>query len=74
MSASSHPDETFYVDSHRVGCNGGGGALGHPLVYLELGGEGKAVCGYCGRVFLHADHAPVGATLYGDPSPRHEDH
>ena len=67
----SHPDETFYVDTHKVGCNGGGGALGHPLTYYELGAAGKAVCGYCGRVFIYkpdADHS------YDDPSPRHEAH
>jgi uncharacterized Zn-finger protein len=71
MSASSYPDETFVVDGHRVGCNGGGGALGHPLVYLEFGGAGKTTCGYCGRVFVHADHA---GNAYHDPSPRHEEH
>jgi uncharacterized Zn-finger protein len=71
MSASSHPDETFAVDGHRVGCNGGGGPLGHPLVYLELGAEGKAVCGYCGRVFVESHDAHG---TYEDPSPRHDEH
>ena len=50
---SAHPDETIYVDGDRVGCNGGGGALGHPLTYYDLGADGKAVCGYCGRIFIH---------------------
>jgi uncharacterized Zn-finger protein len=69
--STTYPDETFIVDSHRIGCNGGGGPLGHPLVYYDLGAEGKAVCGYCGRIFVHEDHAPDD---YADPSPRHEAH
>lgn len=62
--------EIIYVESHRVGCNGGGGPLGHPLTYYELGATGQAVCGYCGRTFVHKDHAEG----YEDPSPRHEEH
>lgn len=62
--------EVIYVDTHKVACNGGGGALGHPLVYLELGGDGEAECGYCDRKFVHKDHAHD----YADPSPRHEAH
>jgi uncharacterized Zn-finger protein len=49
--------ETIFVDSHRVACDGGG-ALGHPLVYLELGEEGRVMCPYCSRVFVKAQ-APV---------------
>lgn len=66
---SSHPDETILVNSHRVGCNGGGGALGHPLTYYDLGEDGKAVCGYCGRIFVYSPEAHD----YADPSPRQED-
>ena len=71
MTTMTHPDETFYVDGHRVGCNGGGGALGHPLTYYELGAEGKAVCGYCGRIFIQKSEAHGD---YEDPSPRHDEH
>lgn len=44
--------EVFYVDDHKVRCDGGGGALGHPLVYYELGDEGRAECLYCDRLFI----------------------
>lgn len=71
MSHTPHPDETFMVSGHQVACNGGGGALGHPRVYLELGSEGKAVCGYCGRVFIHSDDE-IGH--YEDASARQDDH
>ncbi|MEL6507159.1 MAG: zinc-finger domain-containing protein, partial [Pseudomonadota bacterium] len=48
--SSPHPaqptgPETIFVDSHRVSCDGGGGALGHPLVYYSLD-DGEAICGY----------------------------
>lgn len=46
------PTETIYVDTQTVGCDGGGGALGHPLVYLTLGKEGRVDCPYCGRHFI----------------------
>ena len=36
----------------RVSCNGGGGALGHPLVWLTLGIDGKVVCPYCSRTYV----------------------
>ena len=36
----------------RVSCNGGGGALGHPLVWLTLGVDGKVVCPYCSRTYV----------------------
>ena len=31
--------EIVEVDDTRVACDGGGGALGHPKVYLEMGDE-----------------------------------
>jgi len=49
--------ETIMVDNHRVACDGGGGTLGHPLVYLEMGEETDVQCPYCGRRFVR-DKAP----------------
>ncbi len=46
------PFETIYVDENVVACNGGGGALGHPRVYLNLSTEGKVECPYCSRLFV----------------------
>ena len=45
------PPETIEVERLNVVCDGGGGALGHPRVYLTLG-EGKIECGYCGRMYV----------------------
>jgi uncharacterized Zn-finger protein len=51
--------ETITVTETRVACdgpdnNGGGGALGHPKVYLQIGDEGFVECPYCDRRFVLA--------------------
>lgn len=40
------------TDRHKVSCNGGGGALGHPVVYYEMGGDEFVECKYCDRRFI----------------------
>ena len=47
----AHP-ETVYSVSTRVACEGEGGALGHPRVWLQMGSAGFADCGYCDRRFI----------------------
>ena len=47
------PPEVIVVRSHRVSCDGVGGALGHPRVYMEMGDEGFVECGYCDRRFVY---------------------
>ena len=46
------PPEVILVDSRSVSCDGGGGALGHPLVWYEMGEEDSVVCQYCGRRYV----------------------
>jgi uncharacterized Zn-finger protein len=46
------PFETIYVDTKVVACNGGGGALGHPRIYLNLGSDNRVECPYCSRLFV----------------------
>jgi uncharacterized Zn-finger protein len=62
MSQSStsrlrQPVEKIIVQGHRVACDGGGGALGHPKVWYEMGQDHEVECLYCGRVFVRADAA-----------------
>nr|CAG4647614.1 EOG090X0NBY [Megafenestra aurita]SVE92819.1 EOG090X0NBY [Megafenestra aurita] len=38
--------------SRIVSCDGGGGPLGHPKVYINLDKPGNHTCGYCGLRFL----------------------
>ena len=46
------PFEVIEVESHTVGCDGGGGPLGHPMVYLNLDAGGKVECPYCSRLYV----------------------
>ena len=57
----TEPFEVITVDTDRVACDGGGGALGHPKVYLNLGTEGHVECPYCSRLYKLREGAHVGA-------------
>ncbi len=48
---SNSEDDIVMVQSSRVACDGGGGALGHPKTYLEMGEDTQVRCKYCDRVF-----------------------
>jgi uncharacterized Zn-finger protein len=47
----TEPFEVIIVETDRVACDGGGGALGHPKVYLNLSAEGHVECPYCSRLY-----------------------
>lgn len=47
-------DTPVVVETLVVACDGGGGPLGHPLVFLNLGPAGSIVCPYCSRRFVLA--------------------
>lgn len=51
LSPAPPPPEVFYVTTRRVACDGGGGPLGHPLVYMDMGQDRFVECGYCDRRF-----------------------
>jgi uncharacterized Zn-finger protein len=46
--------EIVTVHSRRIACDGVGGALGHPRVWLEMGEAGYVECNYCDRRFVLA--------------------
>ena len=49
--------ETVIVDQYRISCDGGGGALGHPKVWLQIPNEhGWVECRYCDTKFIHSDY------------------
>lgn len=50
------PQERIEVTSRSVGCDGGGGALGHPLVYMRIEGH-EVTCPYCSRTYVLAEGA-----------------
>ncbi len=43
--------EIVKTENKRVVCDGGGGALGHPMVYLQMGEASEIICPYCSRQF-----------------------
>ena len=61
QSPYKDPPEVIVVQSPRVACDGGLGAAGHPLVYMEMGNEGFVECGYCDRRFVLSPDADLDA-------------
>jgi uncharacterized Zn-finger protein len=57
--------ETITIDTMVAACNGGGGPLGHPKVYLNLAPGGKAECPYCSRLFVNRAVAAGGLPMEG---------
>lgn len=54
------PSEIVTVETTVVGCDGGNGPLGHPLIYLNMEGRGLVDCPYCGRRFVLKEGAAAG--------------
>jgi len=44
--------DAIIAPSARVMCDGGGGALGHPKTWLDMGQDDRVSCKYCDQVFL----------------------
>src|SRR5213076_2430530 len=54
------PFETIEIDQMIAACNGGGGPMGHPRVYLNLAHNGHHECPYCSRQFVNRAMARAG--------------
>ena len=55
--------QTKIVDSYRVACDGGEGALGHPRVWLQIDSDqGWVECPYCDCRMVHRDFDEKAAT------------
>jgi uncharacterized Zn-finger protein len=50
----SQPPETIETKESTVACDGGGGGLGHPRVFLTMDSDDRVECPYCGRRFVRA--------------------
>ncbi|KAE9408083.1 hypothetical protein BT96DRAFT_849679 [Gymnopus androsaceus JB14] len=44
------------VEGRKAVCDGGGGPLGHPKIYINLDRPGPRPCGYCGLRFEQRHH------------------
>ena len=51
-AASKVSANVIVTNQLRVACNGGGGTLGHPQIFLTLGNDGRVTCPYCSREFV----------------------
>lgn len=45
-----------FVQGRKAVCDGGGGPLGHPKIFINLDKPGPHACGYCGIQFEQAVH------------------
>ncbi|THV04958.1 ubiquinone oxidoreductase 20 kd subunit [Dendrothele bispora CBS 962.96] len=44
------------IHGRKAVCDGGGGPLGHPKIYINLDQPGPRACGYCGLRFEQVHH------------------
>ncbi|HAB38549.1 MAG: zinc-finger domain-containing protein [Tateyamaria sp.] len=51
---TSDAPETKIVYNHRVACDGGESALGHPRIWLQIPEDnGSVTCPYCDCKYVH---------------------
>ncbi|KAJ5466595.1 hypothetical protein N7539_009551 [Penicillium diatomitis] len=76
-----HKQPVRWTKSRVVSCDGGGGPLGHPKVFINTDKPEIVPCGYCGLPFAHEHHRSylesLPATSYplkslGDPAEVNE--
>ncbi|EPS39810.1 hypothetical protein H072_6392 [Dactylellina haptotyla CBS 200.50] len=48
-----HEQPVRFVHEHVVVCDGGGGPLGHPKIFINVDKPEVVPCGYCGLPFAH---------------------
>ena len=51
-SPAQAADERIMVNTKYVKCDGGGGPLGHPVSWMDMGEDDFVVCKYCDREFV----------------------
>lgn len=54
--------DVVVVKGDRAACDGGDGALGHPVTYYRLDADGMAVCKYCDRIMVR-EGSPAAARM-----------
>jgi len=61
METIAQNQDKIVVGASTVACEGNGGALGHPRVFLRIGPGREIVCPYCSRRFVLAEGAAADA-------------
>ena len=59
-NAKLNDTNAIITSKKRVACDGGGGALGHPKTWLDMGTDNQVTCKYCGQVFQLDPGAIIG--------------
>jgi uncharacterized Zn-finger protein len=54
LTMTARMQDTRYVETTRIACDGDEGALGHPRVFLQMDATGVTECPYCDRLFILA--------------------
>lgn len=55
-----HKQPVRWVHERQVSCDGGGGPLGHPRVFINVDKPQICTCGYCGLPFVSTSKPPSG--------------
>ncbi|KKK18749.1 hypothetical protein P175DRAFT_0479993 [Aspergillus ochraceoroseus IBT 24754] len=58
-----HKQPVQWTKERVVGCDGGGGPLGHPRIFINTDKPEIATCGYCGVPYAHEQHRAYLASL-----------
>jgi uncharacterized Zn-finger protein len=62
MREDGMDDETIEVETMTIACDGGGGPLGHPNVFLHLDDQTHDIaCPYCSKRFQLKEGATIAA-------------
>ena len=61
METALENKDAVIVATPAVACEGEGGPLGHPRVYLRIGPKRQIACPYCSRRFVLAEGAAADA-------------
>jgi uncharacterized Zn-finger protein len=56
LTAGVTPEEVILVETRAVRCDGGGGALGHPAIFMRIE-QRQVTCPYCSKTYRLKDGA-----------------
>ncbi|PUU79498.1 zinc-finger domain-domain-containing protein [Tuber borchii] len=54
-----HRQPVRFSEKRVVACDGGGGPMGHPRIFINVDKPEIVPCGYCGLPFAHVHHRKV---------------
>ncbi|EXJ93385.1 NADH dehydrogenase (ubiquinone) Fe-S protein 6 [Capronia coronata CBS 617.96] len=64
-----HKQPVRWVDGKSVACDGGGGPLGHPRIFINVDKPQVCMCTYCGLPYAKKEHKKYLESLPSTPYP-----